>query len=163
MKMTGGNDPSRITGLTDKTLLELLGETGTNLEEHWATEKHFASWVALSPAMHQSGKSNRRKKIKKNSRAGQIFREAALSIAASKHAALSAFYKRMKARKGFLHALKATARKIAVLYYRIMTKGLAYVEYGIEQYQQRFKEQQVRHLQKRAKALGLLLVPEGCH
>ena len=70
MKMTGGNDPSRITGLTDKTLLELLGETGTNLQEHWATEKHFASWVALAPAIHQSGKSNRRKRIKKHSRAG---------------------------------------------------------------------------------------------
>jgi transposase len=158
MKMTGGNDPSRITGLTDKTLLELLGETGTNLQEHWATEKHFASWVALAPAIHQSGKSNRRKRIKKHSRAGQIFREAALSIAASKHAALSAFYKRMKARKGFLHALKATARKIAVLYYRIMTKGLAFVEYGIERYQLKFKEQQLRLLQKRAKTLGMMLV-----
>lgn len=158
MKMTGGNDPSRITGLTDKTLLELLGETGTNLQEHWASEKHFASWVALAPAMHQSGKSNRRKRIKKHSRAGQIFREAALSIAASKHAALSAFYKRMKARKGFLHALKATARKIAVFYYRIMTKGLAFVEYGIERYQLKFKEQQLRLLQKRAKKLGMMLV-----
>jgi transposase len=163
MKMTGGNDPSRITGLTDKTLLELLAETGTNLQAHWTSEKHFASWVALSPAMHQSGKSHRHKKIKKNSRAGQIFREAALSIAASKHAALTAFFKRMKARKGFLHALKATARKIAVLYYRIMTKGLAYVERGIEQYQQRFKEQQIRGLQKRAKSLGLVLVPSRCH
>ena len=38
MKMTGGNDPSQITGLTDKTLLELLAETGTNLEAHWKTE-----------------------------------------------------------------------------------------------------------------------------
>jgi transposase len=116
MKMTGGNDPSRITGLTDKTLLELMAETGTNLQKHWMTVKHFSSWAALSPNMHQSGKTNKRRKIKKNSRAGQIFREAALSIAASKHSALSAFYKRMKAKKGFLHALKATARKIAVLY-----------------------------------------------
>jgi len=64
----------------------------------------------------------------------------------------------MKARKGFLHALKATARKIAVLYYRIMTKGLAFVEYGIERYQLKFKEQQLRLLQKRAKTLGMMLV-----
>ena len=159
MKMTGGNDPSQITGLTDKTLLELMAETGTHLQEHWATEKHFASWVALAPTMHQSGKSNRRKRIKKHSRAGQIFREAALSIAASKHSALSAFYKRMKARKGFFHALKATARKLAVLYYRVMTKGLAYVERGIDLYQQKFKEQQLRLLHKKAKALGMQLLP----
>lgn len=159
MKLTGGKDPSRITGLTDKTLLELLAETGTALQEHWPTEKHFVSWLALAPVMHQSGKSHRRKKIKKNSSAGQIFKEAALSISASKHAALSAFYCRMRARKGFLHALKATARKIAVLYYRIMTKGLAFVERGIEVYQQKFKEQQLRLLHKRARALGLQLVP----
>ncbi len=159
MKMTGGNDPSQITGLTDKTLLELMAETGTNLQKHWISEKHFSSWAALSPNMHQSGKTNKRRKIKKNSRAGQIFREAALSISASKHSALSAFYKRMKAKKGFLHALKATARKIAVLYYRIMTKGLAFVEHGIQLYQQKFKEQQLRLLRKKASSLGLQLVP----
>jgi transposase len=158
IKITGGNDPSQITGLTDKTLLELMAETGTHLQEHWITEKHFASWAALSPSMHQSGRTNKRRKIKKNSRAGQIFREAALSIAASKHSTLSAFYRRMKAKKGFRHALKATARKIAVLYYRIMTKGLAFVEHGIELYQQKFKEQQLRLLRKKAKSLGFQLV-----
>lgn len=158
MKMTGGNDPSQMTGLTDKTLLELLAETGTNLEAHWKTEKHFSSWAALSPTMHQSGKTNKRRKIKKNSRAGQIFRQAALSIANSKHSAFSAFYKRLKAKKGFRHALKATARKLAVIYYRIMTKGLTFVEQGIAVYQQRFKEQQLRLLQKRAKSLGFQLV-----
>ena len=159
MKMTAGNDPSQITGLTDKTLLELLAETGTDLQTHWITEKHFSSWAALSPTMHQSGKTNKRRKIKKNSRAGQIFREAALSISASKHSALSAFFKRMKAKKGFLHALKATARKIAVLYYRIMTKGLAFVEKGIQLYQLKLKEQQLRSIRKKAASLGLLLVP----
>ncbi len=158
MKMTGGNDPSQITGLTDKTLLELIAETGTNLQEHWTTEKHFASWAALAPGMHQSGKTNKKRKIKKNSRAGQIFREAALSIAASKNSAFTAFYKRMKAKKGFLFALKATARKLAVIYYRIMTKGIAFVERGIELYQQKFKEQQLRLLQKKAKSLGFALV-----
>lgn len=163
MKMTDGNDPSQITGLTDKTLLELIAETGTDLQRHWPTEKHFASWAALSPSMHQSGKSNRKKRIKKNSRAGQIFREAVLSIAASRYSALAGFYRRMKAKKGFLHALKATARKIAVIYYRIMTKGLAYVEQGIEAYQQKFKDQQLRMLQRKAKSLGLVLVEQGCH
>lgn len=159
MKMTGGNDPSQITGLTDKTLLELMAETGINLEDNWITEKHFSSWAALAPSMHQSGKSNKRRKIKKNSRAGQIFREAALSIAASKHSALSGFFKRMKTKKGFRHALKATARKIAVIYYRVMTKGLAYVEHGLKLYEQKFKEQQRRLLEKKARSLGLQLVP----
>jgi hypothetical protein len=55
--------------------------------------------------------------------------------------------------------MKATARKIAVIYYRIMTKGIAFVERGIELYQQQFKEQQLRLLQKGAHSLGLQLIP----
>ena len=159
MTMTGGRDPSRITGMSDKMLLELLAETGTNLQKYWPTEKHFASWVALSPSIHQSGKSNKRKKVKKSSTAGQIFREGVLSIGHSKYSALTGFYRRMKARKGFRHAMKATARKLAVLYYRVMTQGLDFVERGLQHYQQRYEEQQRRYLHKKAKLLGLQLVP----
>jgi hypothetical protein len=65
----------------------------------------------------------------------------------------------MKAKKEFLLAMKATARTIAVIYYRVMTKGVAFVEGGIELYQQQFKEQQLRLLQKKALSLGLQLTP----
>jgi hypothetical protein len=159
MKLTDGKDPSQITGLTDKTLLELIAETGLDLATHWKSSKHFTSWLGLAPAMHQSGKSNKYRRVKNNSTAGQIFREAALAIANSKYSALSAFYKRIKAKKGFKIALKATARKIAVLYYDLVTKGSEFVEQGILAYQQHFKQQQLRSLQKRANAYGLRLVP----
>lgn len=159
MKMTGGNDPSQITGLTDKTLLELIGETGTDLEDHWQSEKHFTSWLGLAPSMHQSGKSNKQKRVVKNSRAGQIFREGALSIAANKTSAHSAFYKRMKAKKGFRFALKATARKLAVIYYRIMTKGIEFVEQGISCYIQKQLEQQKQYIIKKALSLGFTVSP----
>src|SRR5207249_4258985 len=109
-------DPSRITGLTDKTLLELIAETGLDPGTHWKTSKQFTSWLALAPTMHQSGRSNKRRKVKKNSKAGQIFREAALAVANGKYSALSGFYKRIRALKGFKVAIKATARKIAVIY-----------------------------------------------
>jgi hypothetical protein len=33
MKLTHGKEPSQITGLTDKTLLELIAETGTDLSK----------------------------------------------------------------------------------------------------------------------------------
>ncbi len=159
MKLTEGKDPSRITGLTDKTLMEIISETGLDLAAHWKTEKHFTSWLALAPNMHQTGKSNKKRKVKKNSTAGQIFRQAALSIANGKYSALSAFYKRIKAKKGFKVALKATARKIAVLYYNLMTKGHDFVEQGIIKYQQRFKEQQLVRLHKQAKSFGFQLTP----
>ena len=158
MKLTGGKDPSQIIGLTDKNLLLQIGETGVDLSR-WKTEKHFTSWLCLCPTKHESGKSNKRRKKKGNTKAGQIFREAAFSVANSSHSALGGFYRRIKAKKGHKVAIKATARKIAVLYYNAMTKGIQYVEDGLILYQQKFKEQQIKRLHKQAKHFGLQLIP----
>lgn len=158
MKLTGGNDPSQITGLTDKTLLELIAETGTDLSK-WKTEKHFTSWLCLAPGKHQSGKRNKKKNKKGHTKADQIFRNAAYSLTKSKYTAIGALYHRIKAKKGSLVAIKATARKIAILYYNVMTKGIEFVEKGILEYQQKVKEQQLKRLHIQAKQLGLKLLP----
>jgi transposase len=158
MKMTGGKDPAQITGLSDKSLMELIAETGTDLKSIWQTDKHFTSWLCLAPAKHQSGKSNKRWRKKGHTKAGQIFRNSAYSIINSKYSALSGFYHRIKARKGARVAIKATARKIAVLYYYIMTEGIEYVEQGLIAYQQNYKEQQIKRLKKQAGHLGFQLV-----
>jgi len=158
MKLTGGKDPSQITGLTDKTLMELIGEVGTDLSR-WKTEKHFTSWLCLAPGKHQSGKKNKKKNKKGHTKAGQIFRNAAYSLTKSNYTAIGQFYHRMRAKKGSVVAIKATARKIAILFYNIMTKGIEFVEKGVLAYQQKVKEQQLKRLQKQARQLGLKLMP----
>lgn len=158
MKLTDGNDPSQVAGLTDKTLLELIAETGTDLSR-WKTEKHFTSWLCLAPGKHQSGKKNKNRNKKGHTKAGQIFKNAAFALAKSKYTALGAFYHRIKAKRGPLIAIKATARKIAVLYYNVMTKGISFVEKGIAAYQQKVKEQRLKYLKKQAKQLGFNLSP----
>jgi len=158
MKLTGGKDPSQITGLTDKTLMELIGEVGTDLSR-WKTEKHFTSWLCLAPGKHQSGKKSKRKTNKGHTKAGQIFRNAAYSLTKSKYSAIGQFYHRIRASKGSVIAIKATARKIAVLFYNIMTKGIEFVEKGVLAYQQKVKEQQLKRLHNQAKRLGLKLLP----
>ena len=72
---------------------------------------------------------------------------------------MTSFYHRIKAKKGPVIANKATARKLAVLFYNIMTKGAVFVETGIAAYQQKVKEQQLKRLQKQAKHFGLKLLP----
>ena len=159
MKLTGGKDPSQVTGLTDSTLLQIISEVGTDLSR-FPTEKHFTSWLGLAPNSHQSGLTNKKKKFKRHTSAGQIFRLAAQAIAQSKHLALTSFYHRIKARKGSLGAIKATARKIAVIFYNVMTKGIDFVEQGIKLYEQKIKERQMKYLQKQAKRFGLILTPQ---
>lgn len=159
MKITGGNDPAQITGITDSTLLQVIAEVGVDLSR-FPTEKHFTSWLGLAPNSHQSGLTNKKKKFKRHTSAGQIFRLAAQAIAQSKHLALTSFYHRIKARKGSLGAIKATARKIAVIFYNVMTKGIEFVEQGIKLYEQKIKERQLKYLHKQAKRFGLTLTTQ---
>lgn len=157
MKLTGGRDPAQLCGMTDLTLLKLVSEVGTDMSR-WPTEKHFTSWLGLAPGSHQSGKRRRRKGKRVKCRAGQIFRESARSIAGSKRLALGGFYRRLKAKRGPAIAMKATARKLAVLFYRLMKHGWDYVEEGLAAYEARQREQQVRWLKRRAHSLGFAVV-----
>ena len=153
--LTGGVDASRLPGISPLGFMKLLGEIGTDLSK-WKSEKHFTSWLGLSPASARSGKRNKRLKRKKTM-AGQIFREAVLSIAKSKHLALGSNYRRLKARKGAAIAVVAIARKLAVLYYNLFTKGLHYVEEGVKRYEERYRQQTLHYLEKTAKAFGFSL------
>lgn len=157
VQLTNGRNATVLPGLCDKTILKLISEVGTDLTQ-WESEKHFVSWLGLSPWKNQSGKTHRSKRNPARTVAGQIFRESALSISNSKNLALKGFYHRVKSRHGFKIALKATARKIAVLFYRFMTKGLEYVERGLLEYEKRYKEICIRNLHKRAKQFGFDLV-----
>jgi transposase len=158
LSLSGGHDAARLPGLTPGNWLKLLSEVGTDLTR-WPTEKHFTAWLGLAPGKHQSGKTARRARRRPQSGAGQIFRLAAHSLAKSRYLALGGFYRRLKARTSAAIAVVATARKLAVLYYRAMRHGLAYVEHGLERYEQQYRERQQRYLQKRAAELGLSLVP----
>ncbi len=75
----------------------------------------------------------------------------------SKNNALGAFGRRISARRGPSVAIKAMARKLLCWIYRIMTKGLQFVENGIEQYQKRQEEKTLKWLEKQAAKLNLKL------
>ena len=59
----------------------------------------------------------------------------ARALARSKYIALGAYYRRMAARRGGLVADKALAHKLAILFWRVMVKGMDYVEKGLAHYE----------------------------
>ena len=117
--------------------------------------KQFISWLGLAPGKHQSGKMNKRSKRRSVTRAGQIFKQAAQSILISKQPGLGSFARRLKSRKGSGIAIKATARKIAEMYYRVFDKGMDYVEQGVKKYEEKLKQQQIKFLIRKATELNL--------
>jgi transposase len=154
IKIFGGKDPTVLSGITDYTWMQLLSETGTELTR-WPTEKHFTSWLGLSPGQHSSGKTKKNKRKAGRPKAGQIFRQIAQSLITSKNIALGAFGRKLRARKGPSIAIKSMARKLAVLYWRVMVKGLEYVENGIQKYEEQLLAQRHKTLIRLATELNV--------
>jgi hypothetical protein len=152
-----GANPTTLPGLTDYSLMRLTGELGSNIKQ-WATTKNFVSWLGLAPGKNQSGKSTKRSKRKSVTRAGQIFKQAAQSLLISKQPGLGSFARRIRARRGAAIAIKATARKLAELYYKMFAQGMEYVEIGVKKYEEKLKQQQIKYLNKKANQLNMQLV-----
>jgi transposase len=156
-QMCGGRDLTQLPAHTQYGVLQLIGETGTELAK-WPTEKHFTSWTGLAPGSRDSGKRKGHVKRKRN-RAGRLFCMLAASLVRSKHIALGAFYRRLAARRGGMVANKALARKLAAWFWRVMVKGDDYVEKGIAHYEEQVRQNKERALRRLAKELGQQLVP----
>jgi hypothetical protein len=157
LKIFDGKDATTISGITDYTWMRLLSESGTDLSR-WETEKHYTSWLGLAPGQHTSGKMKKNKRKSGRPKAGQIFREAAQSLLSSKRIALGAFGRRLRSRKGAPIAIKAVARKLAIMYWRIMVKGADFVEKGIQNYEAQLVAQKQRSLIRLAKDLKMQVI-----
>jgi transposase len=148
-----GKDATVISGITDYTWMQLLSETGTDMSR-WHTQKHFTSWLGLAPGQHWSGKKRYNKRKQGRPKAGQIFREIAQSLINSKNIALGAFGRKLRAKKGPAKAIKAMARKLAELYWKVMVNGIEYVELGIKNYEEMLLAKKRKTLEKLARELN---------
>jgi transposase len=159
LQLCAGHDPTRVPGMADYSLLRVLGEVGTDLSK-WPTEKHFTAWTGLAPGTAQSGK-RRKNQPRQRNRVGLIFCAMARSVGNSTDSAFGGFYRRLKARRGGLLANKALARKLAVMFWRIMVHGVDYAEAGLQKYQARAALSEQRLLAKLASKYGLQLTPHA--
>jgi hypothetical protein len=139
------------------TAQTVMAECGAVLSA-FPSEKQFTSWLGLAPTNEQSGgKILKRRTRKVVNRAATAFRNAASTLIRSQ-SYLGAQYRRLRARLGAPKAITAMARKLACLFYRLIKHGQQYVDKGIEYYETRYREQQIRSLIKRANNLSFQLV-----
>jgi len=153
-----GVDLTAIDGIGPLTAQIVLSEVGTDMSP-WRTEKHFSSWLGLSPDHRISGgKILGRSTRPVVNRARTALRMAAYTLDHS-HSALGAKYRRLKSRLGAPKAIIAMAHHLACLIYRMIKFGKEYVDKGMEAYEARYREQRVRWLEKQAKELNLKVIP----
>lgn len=151
-----GVDVLQIPGL-EAMSITLFSELGRDLSR-FSSASHFISWLGLCPDNDKSGAKCWRMARKITNRAGQLFRMAAYPLHHSQHP-LGHYLRRMKSRLGPAGAIRATARKIAVIFYTMITRQ---VEYDDSIWAKQDAEAQKRlqaKLKAQAKNLGFELVP----
>ena len=120
-----GVELSTIAGVGPVIAQTILSEVGSDVEA-WATEKHFASWLGLSPNHTISGgRIWGRGTRPVVHRVCQALRMAASPLPHSQ-SALGAKLRRLKARLGPAKAIVAMARPLACLIYRMIKYGQDY-------------------------------------
>jgi len=152
-----GVDLSQIDGIGPYQALRLTSEIGTDMSR-WPTAHHFTAWLTLAPQNKVSGGRLLSSTTRSSAnRAKGMFRMIAMSVVRT-DTALGAFYRRLSSRIGKAKAITATARKIAILVYRMLKGEITYQDPGPDAYAQRQRTKALRNLKKRAKSLGFELV-----
>ena len=152
-----GVDLTQIPGLMTLVFM-LFSEVGRDMTR-WPTAAHFVSWLGLCPDNDISGgKVLWRGARRTKNRAGTLFRLAAHSLHRDQ-TPMGDYLRRMKAKLGPAAATTATAHKIAIIFYTMVSKQ---VEYDASLWAQRDTMREKRleaRLQKQAAQRGYKLVP----
>jgi transposase len=149
-----GVDLTRIDGIDVMVAQTLVSEVGLDMSR-WKTEAHFASWLGLCPDNRISGDKVLGKGTRHViNRAATALRMAANALMRSR-TYLGAQYRRLRTKLGAPKAITAMAHRLARLVYRMLKYGQRYVDKGAEYYEQRYRQQQIQLLSKKAAKLGL--------
>lgn len=153
-----GVDVTAVDGVDVITGQVLLTEVGADLSA-FPTEDYFAAWLGLTPRRDVSGgKVIRHVKPDGSNRLANALRMAAQSLSRS-DSYLGARYRSLRGRLGGPRAIKAMARYLACLLYRLLTRGQAYLDRGAAYYENRRQERERLALERKAAEHGLKLVP----
>lgn len=153
-----GVNPITIDGIDIMTIQTVLAEVGPDLSA-WKTERHWTSWLNLAPKRDISGgRVIRHVRQHHTNRAGNAFRMAAQSLVRSQ-SYLGARYRYFRAKLGGLKAVKAMARYLACLYFRLVTRGQIWVDRGTEEFNRRSQQRELAVLERKARKHGMQLVP----
>ncbi|MGB5435398.1 MAG: IS110 family transposase [Maribacter sp.] len=122
-----GVDLFAIEGLSHASILSIMSEIGPEGFKKFHSAKHFTSWLRLAPNNKISGGKVLSNRVPKGSNRMKIaLRQAANAIGNLKDTHLSDFFRRIAFRRGRHSAVSATARKLAVIIWNMVTKKVPY-------------------------------------
>ncbi len=151
-----GTDLFDIAAISYNTVLCLLTHISRKDFDRFPTVKHFTSWLRLAPDTKKTGGKVISSRTPKGKNAIALaLRQAANSIGNMKGHALCSFFKRIAYKKGRGAAITATARKLAVIIYKMITTQQAYQPADTTVIELKQKQQRIKNLTSQLKKLNL--------
>lgn len=152
-----GVDVTQIYGMKSTIALTVFSEIGPCLKEKFPTEKQFLSWLNVVPDNKITGGKVIYSRVKhKKNRAGQAFRDAANALWNAKNP-LGDYLRRKKVKSGGRQAIVATARKIASIYYKMVTEGAEFDPQVLKLNTQEYLYKRLKYLEKNLLKTKMLL------
>lgn len=150
-----GVDVLTIQGVGGTFVLDIAAELGFDLHQ-FPSEKHFTSWLGLAPNRKVSGgRVLGSKTPNKQNRAAVAFRQAANAIGNCKNHPLKPFFCAILKRQGRKGAITATARKLAVIYYKMVTNQEAFDYIPKQKDDEKIKKATLKKIQKSINELNI--------
>lgn len=156
--LSGGVDLSPIIGVGSTTVLTLLAEVGVkDLKQQFPSAKKFAAWLCLAPNKKISGGKVLSSRVPKNRNPlRKVLLAAANTIGQAKEpSALRSFFHKRLRKGGRKLAIMATARKLAITIYIMLTRQQAYTPMPAQEDQYRQRQQALKRAKRTIKQFGL--------
>jgi transposase len=143
-----------IPGIERKTAWAILSEIGVDMSP-FPDARHLASWAGLCPGDRESGGKRMSGRTRKANRyVKRAMCQAAWAASHTRDTCLSAFYRRMRMRKGAPKAVMALAHHLITVVYQMLSRAEDYIELGGDYYDRRNKPKVVARLLHRLSRLG---------
>jgi transposase len=152
LKVIVGVDLCQVDGINEISCLELISETGTDMNK-WQNSKHFSAWLNVAPNTKiTGGKIISSKMQKKKNLAGQALRMSASTLSKSK-SPMGDYSKKMKSKLGKKGGVVATAHKLAKIVYAMIKEQKEYNPGILEQNNDLWTAKRIKYLEKQLNQL----------
>ncbi len=152
-----GVNVMQIPGMSAGSVLQLIGELGSDFVEKFDTPSKFCKWCNVVPNNRISGGKLISSRVpKRKNPVGQIFRQCANATRDMKNP-MGFYFRRLKSRGGHMSAIVATAHKMAEIFYIMIQNKVAYDETKVGLSEEELLRRKIERAQKTLEALNAKL------
>ena len=149
-----GVNAMAMTGMSCGSLLQLIGELGSDFVVKFGTSAKFCRWCNLVPNNRVSGGKLISSRVpKRKNPVGQVFRQCANAVARS-NTPLGFYFRRIKSRAGHMPAIVATAHKMAEIFFIMVRDKVAYDEGRVGTDEETLLKKKIERTQRRLNVLN---------